>query len=68
MLVLSNQHEYKIGREGYDCGNFNALIMCLVHVTPNISYEQTGVTNQTACDDGFVKGWKQWCNMSLNIF
>jgi len=32
---------------------------------PNTSYEQTGVTNQTACDDGFVNGWKQWCNTDL---
>lgn len=59
MLVLSYQHEYKIGREGYDCSNFNALIMGLA-CNHNTSYEQTGVTNQTACDDGFV-GWKQWC-------
>src|SRR5215469_6811662 len=66
MLVLSYQHGYKIRREGYDCSNFNADFDNGLSVCNSItSYEQTGVTNQTACDDGFVNGWKQGCNTDL---
>ena len=66
----SYQYGYKIGRQGYDCSNFdadcdNGLSSCTIGpqylVIPyKLGSEKYYVTNQTACDDGFVNGWKQW--------
>jgi hypothetical protein len=74
----SYQYGYKAGREGYQCSNYdadcsNGLESCVVHIYYGTGYVKDansssyGVTNQTACDDGFVHGWKQWCNPDLAL-
>jgi hypothetical protein len=72
----SYQVGYKSGKEGYACSNYesdcdNGLGACQVglKIGYNNDVRNIGgdVTNQTACDDGFVNGWKQWCNTDLSL-
>lgn len=68
------QYGYKVGRQGYDCSNFdadcdNGLTSCdygYVHGTGSGNQTFT-VTNKTACFDGFVNGWEHWCNTDLAL-
>jgi hypothetical protein len=58
----SYQSGFSQGKAGYACSNYqsdcdNGLNNC--------SPGYNGVTNQTSCLDGFVNGWKQWCNSDL---
>jgi hypothetical protein len=75
-MLLNKQFRYKAGRKGYDCSNFDAdcddgLQSYEVHIYYGTGYIASAnsssywVTNQTACDDGFVNGWKHWCNTDL---
>lgn len=72
----SYQYDYQQGRSGYQCSNFNAdcdngLGTC--HIGSKTSYWNSiphtfaVVTNRTSCLDGFVWGWKQWCNTDLEL-
>jgi hypothetical protein len=44
----------------------------LVKYNPCMEYKNgvlvisSGVTNQTACIDGYVNGWKAWCKTDMN--
>jgi hypothetical protein len=72
----SYQYGYSVGRQGYQCSNFNAdfdngLGAC--DVGSKIGYWEAiphtfaVVTNKAACLDGFVDGWKHWCNDDLTL-
>src|SRR5215470_322617 len=61
---------YKNGRQGYQCSNFqadcdNGLSSCDVTIYSLKSTPQ--LTNKTACLNGYVDGWKQWCNTDLSL-
>jgi tetratricopeptide (TPR) repeat protein len=68
--VSSYQYGYQEGKSGYQCSNFdadcdNGLNTCDIdtyslHSTPQL-------TNKTSCLEGFVDGWKQWCNADLSL-
>ena len=71
----SYQWGYKSGREGYECRNYdadcnNGLGTCDIGAKlsygivtpPGVPHLEGSVTNRTACLDGYVNGWKHWCN------
>ena len=69
----SYQYGFKSGSEGYQCSNFNAdcdngLSNCDTgnQIWNNSKVVDT-VTNKTSCLEGFVIGWKQWCNTDLSL-
>jgi len=76
----SYQWGYKSGREGYECSNYdadcdNGLGTCDIGAKlsygivtpPGVPHLEGSVTNKTACLDGFVNGWKHWCNDDLSL-
>src|SRR5215467_538227 len=73
----SYQYGYKEGRSGYQCSNFNAdcdngLGNCdvgdKIFYSNGVPHIDATVTNKTACLNGYVDGWKQWCNTDLSLF
>ena len=69
----SYEYGFKLGSEGYQCSNFNAdcdngLSSCDAgHQIWNNSKVVDTVTNKTVCLEGFVIGWKEWCNTDLSL-
>jgi hypothetical protein len=76
----SYQWGYKSGREGYECSNYdadcdNGLGTCDIGAKlsygivtpPGVPHLEGSVTNRTACLDGYVNGWKHWCNDDLSL-
>jgi hypothetical protein len=74
------QWGYKSGREGYECSNYdancnNGLGSCDIGAKlsygivtpPGVPHLEGSVTNKTACLDGYVNGWKRWCNDDLSL-
>jgi len=66
----SYEYGFKLGRSGYQCSNFqadcdNGLSSCDVTIYSLKSTPQ--LTNKTACLNGYVDGWKQWCNTDLSL-
>jgi hypothetical protein len=76
----SYQWGYKSGKEGYECSNYdadcnNGLGACDIGAKlsygivtpPGVPHLEGSVTNKTACLDGYVYGWKHWCNGDLSL-
>ncbi|MGC1931023.1 MAG: hypothetical protein WA667_18795 [Candidatus Nitrosopolaris sp.] len=73
----SYKYGFKVGFSDYQCAstdfdcdspyNDNAIHRCYIGANdtgwPTPPYAQgLVVTNVTACIDGYVNGWKHWCN------
>jgi hypothetical protein len=74
----SYQWGYKSGREGYECGNYDAdcdnglgdigaKLSYGIVTPPGVPHLEGSVTNRTACLDGYLNGWKNWCNDDLSL-
>jgi hypothetical protein len=64
----SYQYGYQEGKSGYQCSNFNADCYNGLGTCDISKYDNAPqLTNKTSCLEGFVNGWKIWCNSDLSL-